>query len=178
MRRARSARRRRRPQSDSPKGIHKRRQDERQHHRQRNGDEDVLSDIQGRDDNRSHGDCDERSEFRRRGGGNGGRGSERRKRLSCVRPLIVARQLLLTRHRHNVLQGLGPPPSGGCRCVGTGSQIIPVGIRSNEIWTLSTVLRWYRSLSRRQSRAVSLACKSPDTNESMRRALIEPCDAA
>ena len=98
-----------RPQSDSPKGIHKRRQNERQHDRQRDGDEDVLSDVQGRDDDGSYGDRDERSELRRRRGGNAGRDSTARSVSSRVGPIIVvSRQLLLTAHRHKCLARAPP----------------------------------------------------------------------
>ena len=65
------------PQSDPPKDINKRREDEGQQDGQRNGDEDVLSDVQRRNDDRPHGDRDQSPELRRRRGGNTGRGLER-----------------------------------------------------------------------------------------------------
>ena len=92
------------PQSDPPKEINKRREDEGQQDGQRNGDEDVLSDVQRRDDDRPDGERDQSPELRRRRGGNTGTGLERPELRSTVcRIIVVARQLLLFGHRVSVL---------------------------------------------------------------------------
>ena len=98
------------PQSDPPKEIDQRREDEGQQDGQRHRDEDVLSDVERRNDDRPHDDRDQSPELRRRRGGNTGRRLERPQLRNPVVPMIVvARQLLLIRHSMNVLQRLRPP---------------------------------------------------------------------
>jgi hypothetical protein len=93
------------PQSDSLKHINKRREDEGQHDGQRNGNKNVLSDVQRRNHDRTDSDRDQGPELRRGRGGDTGRVLQPPQFRSPVCPIVVvARQLLRIGHDMNVLQ--------------------------------------------------------------------------